>query len=92
MPHQLRCLVPDLLRSNNPVLLSFAEALLREAGIGYYVADTNMSIVEGSIGAFPRRLQVLAPDWAAARRLLIDAGLEHELVVDDLPDLDKPEA
>jgi hypothetical protein len=46
------------------------------------VADLHMSVVEGSIGAFPRRLQVAAEDWAAARRALADAGLQAWLVAD----------
>jgi hypothetical protein len=40
----------ELLRSNDQVLLSFVSALLNEAGIGFIVLDTNMSIMEGSIG------------------------------------------
>lgn len=70
----------ELLRTNEPVVLSFAEALLRDAAIEFYVADTNISIVEGSIGAFPRRLCVDEDDESQARRILIDAGLAHELV------------
>jgi hypothetical protein len=50
----------ELLRTNDPVLLSFAEAVLREAGFHPWIADTHMSILDGSIGALPRRL--LVPD------------------------------
>ena len=39
----------ELLRTNDPVLLSYVEALLGEAEIGHAVLDTNMSVVEGSI-------------------------------------------
>ena len=69
----------ELVRSNDPVLLSFVEALLREAGIGFHVADANISLMEGSIGAFPRRVLVAADDLAHACSLLRDAGLEKEL-------------
>lgn len=65
----------DVLRSNDPVVISFAQAVLREVGIANFVADQHMSVVEGSIGAFPRRLLVEAPDWDRARRLLAEAGL-----------------
>ena len=65
----------ELLRSNDPVLLSFVEALLGEAGIGHAVLDTNMSIVEGSIGILPRRVLVEEDRWLQARRILRDAGL-----------------
>ncbi|KXF79469.1 hypothetical protein ATN84_01000 [Paramesorhizobium deserti] len=69
----------ELMRTNDLVLISFAEALLAEAGIGYFVADSNMSIIEGSLGVLPRRLMVDAAEAKRARQLLIDAGIEHEL-------------
>jgi hypothetical protein len=69
----------ELLRSNDPVLISFAEALLREAGIAHATFDQNMSIAEGSLGILPRRLLVARDQHATARRLLADAGLDREL-------------
>jgi hypothetical protein len=72
----------EVLRSNDAVVISFAQAVLQEAGIGNLVADVHMSVAEGSIGAFPRRLQVASDDWAAARRALTDAGLQAWLVTD----------
>jgi len=65
----------EVLRSNAPVVMSFAQSVLQHAGIDNFVADQHMSIAEGSIGAFPRRLLVASPDWAAARQLLADADL-----------------
>lgn len=38
-----------------------------------------MSILEGSLGLLPRRFLVADEDADAARRILIDAGLEAEL-------------
>lgn len=72
----------EVLRSNDSVVISFAEAILRDLGIGSFVADQHMSVAEGSIGVFPRRLLVDSPDWAAARRALTQAGLEVWLVND----------
>ena len=69
----------ELLRSNNPVTLSFVESLMREAGIGVLVADQNMSIVEGSLGIIPRRILVESDRLEQARRIVRDAGLENEL-------------
>ena len=69
----------ELLRTNDPVLLSFVEALLTEAGIAHAVADRNMSVIEGSLGILPRRVLVAADELDAARGLLSDAGLGHEL-------------
>jgi hypothetical protein len=42
-----------------------------------------MSIIEGSLGVLPRRLLVAEEDLGAARRLLTEAGLAHELRADD---------
>jgi len=68
--------VQELFRSNDPVLISFVSSLLEEAGIGYAVFDTNMSIVEGSLGVLPRRLMVDSDMIGRARRLMDDAGIE----------------
>ena len=72
----------DLLRSNDAVLINFAQSLLRQAGIDFHLADQHMSVLEGSIGAFPRRIQVGEDDWAAARRTLGEAGLDAWLIGD----------
>ncbi len=69
----------ELVRCNDPVLLSAVEALLAGAGIDALVLDGAMSALEGAIGAFPRRLLVADDDEARARRLMIDAGLGGEL-------------
>lgn len=66
----------EVLRSNDAVVISFAQAVLQEVGIPNFVADQHISIAEGSIGAFPRRLLVDASDAPAARRALVRAGLE----------------
>ena len=67
----------ELLRSNDPVLLSYVSALLEEADIGFIVADTNMSVLEGSIGILPRRVLVENERIGQARGLLIEAGIGH---------------
>ena len=69
----------ELLRSNDPVLMSFADALLNEAGIQHSIVDQNMSVMEGSIGILPRRMLVARNSHENARRILIEAGLEREL-------------
>ena len=69
----------ELLRSNDQVLLSFVSALLNEAGIGFIVLDTNMSIMEGSIGILPRRVLVEEGCIDQARNLLTEAGVGHAL-------------
>ncbi|MEO8667635.1 MAG: DUF2007 domain-containing protein [Bauldia sp.] len=69
----------ELLRTNDIVLISFVEALLRDAGIDHFVADQNMSSVEGSLGVLPRRVLVRGDRAVEARRLLEDAGIGAEL-------------
>ncbi len=68
----------ELLRTNDPVLISFAVSLLDEAGIGHAVFDTNMSIVDGSLGVLPQRVMVEPALISQARNLLDDAGLSDE--------------
>ena len=63
----------ELLRSNDPVRLSWAEALLASAGIETVIADRHTSVVEGSIGAIQRRILVAEDDLARARALLAEA-------------------
>ncbi len=69
----------ELLRTNDAVLISFVEALLRDAGLNYFVADGNMSVVEGSLGILPRRVMIAKEDGDEARRLLADAGIAGEM-------------
>jgi hypothetical protein len=63
----------ELFRTNDAVRLSWAEALLAAAGIAAVVLDTHTSIIEGSIGAIPRRLMVDEKDHVRARTLLAAA-------------------
>jgi hypothetical protein len=70
----------ELIRTNDAVVLSFAESLMRDAGIVCFIADQGMSILEGSLGLLPRRLMVQEDRADAARRILSDAGLKAELV------------
>ena len=69
----------ELVRTNDMVLVSAVGALLDGAKIKHLVFDQNMSVLEGSLGVLPRRVLVAEDDITAARRLLTDAGLAHEL-------------
>lgn len=60
----------ELVRSNDLVYLSWVEATLRSAAIEVLRTDQHASVIEGSIGAIPRRLLVEDADLARARRLL----------------------
>lgn len=68
-----------IVRTNDIVLISLLESMLGQAGLSVFVADAHVSAVEGSIGAFPRRIMVPEDEAAQARRLIREAGLESEL-------------
>lgn len=63
----------EILKSNNPVDLSYAEAVLKDAGIGSVVFDDQMSVMDGSMVILPRRLMVANDDAEEAKALLKDA-------------------
>ena len=65
----------ELIVTNEPVLISYAEALLKDQRIEAMVFDRNMSLMEGSIGAFPRRLVVPDEQWSRAAEIMSEAGL-----------------
>jgi hypothetical protein len=77
-PHRKGVHVIELIRSNDPVLISFVATLLTDAGIVHSVTDTNMSVIDGSIGAIQNRIMVAEDRQAEARRLLADAGVDIE--------------
>ena len=69
----------EIVRTNNLVTISFIEALLKDAGITPFIADQNMSVIEGSLGILPRRVLVPEDRAEEARRILRDAGIGAEL-------------
>lgn len=62
----------ELLRSTDPTIIAFASALLQGEDIDCFALDVNMSILEGGIGIFPRRLMVRTDDHVAALRVMRD--------------------
>jgi hypothetical protein len=69
----------ELIRANDPVLLSYVASLLDDAGIDHLMLDGHMSVLEGSLGILQRRVLVAEDDFAQARRILSDNGLTGEL-------------
>ena len=66
----------ELLRTNDPVLISFVQATLADAGIEALVLDTHASILEGSASAIPRRIMVMDEDLETAKQILKTRGAE----------------
>ncbi|MDW3224979.1 MAG: DUF2007 domain-containing protein [Paracoccaceae bacterium] len=62
----------ELLRSTDPTIIAFATALLQGEDIDCFELDVNMSVLEGGIGIFPRRLMVRPDDHIAASRVMRD--------------------
>jgi len=60
----------ELLRTNDSVRLSWVQSVLAANGIKAIVLDAYTSVMEGSIGAIPRRLMVHDRDERRARSLL----------------------
>ena len=68
-----------LIRTMNPVTLSFAQAVLKDAGIESFLFDMNCSVLDGSTILVRRRLMIIDDDQFEARELLEAAGLGKEL-------------
>ena len=60
------------MRSTDPTIIAFATALLQGEDIACFEMDVNMSVLEGGIGIFPRRLMVRTDDHDAAIRVMRD--------------------
>lgn len=69
----------ELVRTNDLVLITLIEVLLKEQNVDYLILDQNMSVLEGSVGAIPRRIMVLSDELDRARRIMIEANIGMEL-------------
>ena len=76
----------ELLRSNDPVYLSFVCHVLNEEGIVFLRLDEHMSALEGSIGAIPRRILVAREDLLRAKLSLGKAGANIPTQISSTPD------
>ena len=65
----------ELLRTNDPTMIAFAEALLAGEDIKPFLMDVHMSVLEGSIGVLPRRMMVRDEDYLRAAAVLRDNEL-----------------
>ncbi|MFW5660031.1 MAG: DUF2007 domain-containing protein [Oceanicaulis sp.] len=64
----------EILTTNDPIRLNFAQTVLKDAGIEIHTLDANTSAIFG--GALPwvkRRILVKEADAERARRLLAEA-------------------
>ena len=66
----------EILRTTDPTVVAFAEALLRGEDIDCFVFDVHISVLEGGIGILPRRMMVRQEDHFRARAILKDNDVE----------------
>ncbi|MEH6547748.1 MAG: DUF2007 domain-containing protein [Sneathiella sp.] len=69
----------EIIRSNDPVLISYILAVLADEDIEAVVLDEYTSILEGSIGAIQKRVMVLSEKIVQAKRVLNDLDLADEI-------------
>lgn len=62
----------ELCRTNDVVMLSLLEYRLNEGEVQYITLDSNMSIMEGSVGVLPRRILVANDQMPKARKILLE--------------------
>jgi Putative prokaryotic signal transducing protein len=70
----------EILRTNDLVLITVIESILKAERIAYFIADQNIAAAEGSLGFLPRRILVDSEEKRRARRLIAEAGLGKELL------------
>ncbi|MEK9672784.1 MAG: DUF2007 domain-containing protein [Rhodospirillaceae bacterium] len=63
----------ELMRTNDPVLLSWAEARLAALNVPVLVFDNHASVMEGNVVAMQRRLMIDPADMDVAATVLAEA-------------------
>lgn len=66
----------ELLRTTDPTIIAYATALLQGESIECFQMDVHMSILEGGIGIFPKRLMVRDADHYRAERVMVDNEID----------------
>jgi hypothetical protein len=66
----------ELLRSNDVVHLSWIKSVFDKSNIPIFVMDEQMSVLQGSANAIPRRVLVSEGDHVQAMKILEDAQSE----------------
>lgn len=82
----------ELFRSNDPIELSWAQSVLEDEGISSHIFDYHASILDGSIGALPRRLMVDSAEESRAKYILDIARREldaHNAAQDEKDEKDE---
>jgi hypothetical protein len=65
----------EILRTNDPILISYVRSLLMDAGIESVEFDSHIANLEGGVSAIPCRLMVIDADVDRALSILADSKL-----------------
>jgi hypothetical protein len=65
----------EILRTNDPILISYVRSLLMDAGIESVEFDSHIANLEGGVSAIPCRLMVIDTDVDRALSILADSKL-----------------
>ena len=65
----------EILRTNDPILISYVRSLLMDAGIESVEFDSHIANLEGSVSAISCRLMVIDADVDRAQSILADSKL-----------------
>ena len=65
----------EVLRTNDPILISYVRSLLMDAGIESVEFDSHIANLEGGVSAIPCRLMVIDADVDRALSILTDSKL-----------------
>lgn len=76
----------ELVRTNDPVFISWLMAHLEGAGVEAFMLDEHASVMDGSVLAVPRRIMVADDHVSAAQEILAEARRIAAQPADDLDD------
>ncbi len=68
----------EILRTNDQVLLSYVEMVLKDTGLHPVVFDNHASVLDGSVMAIQRRLLVLDEEEEEASEMLLTIKQEYD--------------
>ncbi len=68
----------EILRTNDPVFLSYIEMRLSEANLHPVIFDNHTSVLDGSVMAIQRRLMVLDEEEDEAKEMILTIKQDYD--------------
>ncbi|MGL1922126.1 MAG: DUF2007 domain-containing protein [Hyphomicrobiales bacterium] len=66
-----------LFESLDPVFISYVRNILEQEDIKTFIFDENISMIEGSIGAFQRRIMVIDDEYEEAHKVYLSLAEQY---------------